>query len=144
MPNDFRTPTEVSECLLTRTGDALMQGDFDAFVQCFIIPYEMETVDGSRKIETLSSFRSTFDAVHAHLIKQRVTIMARHCVSASYRGANEVAATHETRLISHDILVQEPYPAFSIIRRTEGDTWKIAFTSYVIMDSEDLNNALKA
>lgn len=143
MPNELQSPFDVSEYLLARTGDAIMDGDFDAFSQYFILPYEIETVEGSRQIETRNDLRLTFDAVHSHLVKQQVTLMARHCVSASFRNANEVAATHETRLISRDILVQEPYPAFSILRRQDGGDWKIAFTSYVIMDSADLNGALK-
>ncbi|WP_299614939.1 hypothetical protein [uncultured Tateyamaria sp.] len=144
MPDELSTPKDVSEYLLARTGEAMMRGDFTAFARCFSLPYEMETVDGRRRIETRSSLRLTFDAVHAHLVKQQVTLMARHCVSASFRGADEVVATHETRLISRDILVQEPYPAFSILRRSKTEDWKIAFTSYVIMDSAELNSALNA
>lgn len=144
MPSDFESASDVSEHLLARTGEAMMQDDFDAFAQCFILPYEIETVEGSKTIKTRSGLRLTFQAVRAHLVKHRVTMMARHCVSASFRNANEVAATHETRLISRDILVQEPYPAFSLLKRKDGQDWQIAYTSYVILDSSEHNKALNA
>ena len=138
------SPSEISETLLARTGDALLSHDFDTFAECFCMPYSIETVNGHRTIESQADLRLTFDAVHAHLAKQQVTIMARHCVSAIFRSPDEVAATHETRLISRDILVQEPYPAFSLIKRQPNGSWQVGFTSYVIVDSTDLNNALHA
>ncbi|WP_229801329.1 hypothetical protein [Tateyamaria omphalii] len=121
-----------------------MSGDFDSFARCFSLPYELETIDGKRQITTREQLKVTFDAVHGHLMKQQVTMMARHCVSASFRSDNEVAATHETRLLSRDILVQQPYPAFSLLKRGTDREWRITFTSYVIVDSSDLNGALQA
>ena len=144
MTDILRTAQDVSEHLLARTGEAMLAGDFDSFAKCFSLPYEIETLDGKRSIETRASLRLTFDSVHAHLVKQQVTIMARHCVSACFRGPNEVAATHETRLISRDILVQEPFPAFSILRKQADDAWRITHTSYVILDSTNLNAALNS
>lgn len=141
--NQPLTAFDVSEMLLARTGDALLAGDFDAFSPCFQIPYELETVDGRRQVSTRDALKATFDAVHAHMVKLRVAIMARHCVSASFRADDEVAATHETRLIDHSgIIVQDPYPAFSILRKQEGGDWMIVSTSYVIVDSDGLNDAL--
>ena len=135
--------SDVSEMLLARTGDAMLSNDFEAFEPCLLLPYEIETLEGQRKIETRASLRLTFDAVHAHLIRQRVTMMAINCVSASFRTPNEVIATHETRLISGDIMVQKPYPALSVlVRQSEDAPWRITQTSYVIVDSSDLNKAL--
>ncbi|APX10877.1 hypothetical protein [Tateyamaria omphalii] len=138
------SPTEVSEALLERTGNALLSNDFNTFAACFNLPYTIETLNGRRAVESRADLSATFDAVHAHMSKQQVTIMARHCVSASFRSPDEVAATHETRLISRDILVQDPYPAFSLIKRQPDGSWQITFTSYMIVDSADLNNALHA
>ncbi|WP_147111510.1 hypothetical protein [Tateyamaria sp. syn59] len=137
------SPSDISETLLAKTGDALLSGAFETFAACFSLPYTVETVNGQNVIGSRNSLRTTFDAVHGHLVKQQVTMMARHCVSASFRSPDEVAATHETRLISRDILVQEPYPAFSLIKRQPDGSWKVHFTSYVIVDSTELNNALQ-
>jgi len=143
MSNQPLTAKDVSEMLLARTGDAMMDGDFGTFFDCFCLPYELETVDGARSLQTAEDMRATFTAVRAHLTKNRVTLMARHCVSADFRTADEVAATHETRLISKDILVQAPFPAFSVLRRQPSGAWKIASTSYMIADSDELNAALR-
>ncbi|WP_299769721.1 hypothetical protein [uncultured Tateyamaria sp.] len=121
-----------------------MSGDFESFAQCFSFPYDLETLEGQRQIHTRADLKTTFDAVHAHLVKHQVTIMARHCVSASFRSDNEVAATHETRLLSRGILVQQPYPAFSLLKRGADGEWRITCTSYVIVDSAELNGALQA
>ena len=137
------TASDVSEMLLARTGDAMLIGDFDTFCTCFSLPYEIETVQGFRSIDTRQDLYDTFQTVHALFTKLQVSIMARHCVSASFRSDSEVAATHETRLINRSgILVQDPFPAFSILKKSTDDHWKIASTSYVIVDSDDLNRAL--
>lgn len=143
MSNSTLAPCDVSDQLLMRTGDAMMAGDFKTFASCFSLPYELETLEGKRQIRTLAELNQTFDAVHAHMVKQQVTMMARHCVSASFRGENEIPATHETRLLSRDILVHQPYPAFSLLKRGDCGEWKITSTSYVITDSADLNAALQ-
>ncbi|MEX0311353.1 MAG: hypothetical protein AB3N17_14045 [Tateyamaria sp.] len=137
------TAHDVSEMLLARTGDAMLAGDFQSFMRCFHLPYEVETVDGHRSISTPDALHATFNAVHAYFQKLQVAIMARHCVSASFRADDEVAATHETRLIDcNGIIVQDPYPAFSILKRSDNGEWKILSTSYVIVDSDELNGAL--
>ncbi|MEL6465091.1 MAG: hypothetical protein AAFQ58_09000 [Pseudomonadota bacterium] len=144
MTSDLTTAADISEHLLAQTGDAMMSDDFDSFATRFFLPYTIETVDGQRAITTRADLKTTFIAVRAHLVKHQVTLMARHCVSASFRGPDEVAATHETRLISRDILVQDPYPAFSVLKRQDSGDWQITYTSYVIIDSAELNGALNA
>ncbi|MEM8655437.1 MAG: hypothetical protein AAGF36_11885 [Pseudomonadota bacterium] len=144
MTSALTSAADISDHLLTQTGDALMSDDFDGFASRFCLPYTLETLEGQRILETRADMKTTFDAVRAHLVKHQVTLMARHCVSASFRSPDEVAATHETRLISRNILVQDPYPAFSLLNRQADGKWKITYTSYVIIDSADLNSALNA
>ncbi|MEO0401153.1 MAG: hypothetical protein AAF214_02145 [Pseudomonadota bacterium] len=142
MQSTHETADDVAEYLLERTGNALLAGNFDEFSDCFRLPYELETLEGFRTLATPGDMQTTFDAVRGHLVQKQVTLMARHCVSASYRSINEVASTHETRLISRGVLIQQPYPTFSILRRCDDGQWRITSSSYVIVDSEPLNQAL--
>lgn len=142
MPLTTLAAKDVSEMLLARTGEALLSGDFDSFVTCFSVPYALETFQEQRTLTSHAAFRETFDAVRNHLTQQRVTLMARHCVSAEFRSQDEIAATHETRLISDGILIQDPYPALSVLERGADGAWRIISTSYMILDSVALNNAL--
>ncbi len=121
-----------------------MSDRFTDFLACFVLPYHMETLESSRLISTAPGMETTFQAVRAHLNKHEITLMARHCVSASFRSETEVAATHETRLISRGVMVQQPYPTFSVIRRGWDKRWRISSSSYVIVDSDPLNAALAA
>lgn len=142
MQDPTQSAHEISEHLLERTGNAIMSDRFPDFLACFVLPYHLETLESSQLISTAPDMEATFRAVRAHLTTHSITLMARHCVSASFRSETEVAATHETRLISRGVLVQQPYPTFSLIRRGWDKKWRIAHSSYVIVDSDPLNAAL--
>ena len=59
-------------------------------------------------------------------------LMARHCVVAQFRNPDEVGATHETRLISDGLLIEEPFPTLSVLVRDAAGVWKIRSSSYYL------------
>ncbi|WP_227271729.1 hypothetical protein [Roseobacter weihaiensis] len=101
----------------------------------------METFDGHRTINTVEELRQVFQAVLAHYDRCGVTDMARHCVEARFKDANTVAATHETRLISRNVITQAPFAVFSILK-FNGECWQVSHSSYAIGDRADHNSAL--
>ena len=141
MTQTFETAREVSEYLLDRTGRALLDRDVDAFLECFIVPHEIETFEGRRLIKTREDLRRVTLAVLSHYDSIGLTDLVRHCVEASFQDEKTVLATHETRLVSGSYLLREPFPALSVLRLTE-DGWKIASCSYAIKDHKDHNAAL--
>lgn len=134
MPTDFNSAREIAEYLLNRSGRALMSGDFPLFASCFALPQTMETFEGRRLISTRDDLLSVFEGVRAHLAREGVTEMARHCVAAAFIDAETISATHETRLIRGDQLIQRPYPVLSVVRR-QNDLWQVGNTIYAIADA---------
>ena len=141
MQQPFTTAREVSEFLLERTGTALLQDNFDAFLSCVFLPQKIETFAGQRLITSPDELRQVFRAVRAYHRKNGVTDIVRHCVEAAFKDPYTVTATHETRLLSGDIMTQDPYPGFSTLK-FDGKTWRITGMSYAIEDRDDHNAAL--
>lgn len=142
MPDERCPASEIAERLMHRTGAAIMSGAFDTFAECFALPYHIETVQGAQVMSSREDLYRTFVDVRGHMTRKGVTLMSRSSIAAEYRGKDQIAATHETRLMRDDELVQEPYPAFSVIKRDQDGVWRIHATSYMIPDSPGLNTAL--
>ncbi|MEL7462604.1 MAG: hypothetical protein AAFN79_00955 [Pseudomonadota bacterium] len=124
----------VSEELLERTGDAIASGDGDAFAACFLLPQTIETPEGAAKLETKRDLLSIFENVRRYMRERNVTLMERHCVGATWLSKDIVEATHVSRYLSGASLVQEPFLAISLLKRTPTG-WKIADTKYDVSDS---------
>ncbi|WP_299687823.1 hypothetical protein [uncultured Tateyamaria sp.] len=119
-----------------------MSGDLSAFADAITFPYELETSNSKRLYHALDEFEEVFQAVHEHLKQMRVTILARHCVAAAFRNPDEIVATHETRLISDGLLIEDPFPTLSILVRTESGAWKVRTSSYYVPDDSLYHSAL--
>ena len=85
--------------------------------------------------------RETFKAVCAHNAELGVTDMVRHVLEASFQDEDTIVTTHETRLVRGDVLIQKPYPVFSIVKRI-GEKWKITYSQYAIVDTDSFNKTL--
>ena len=141
MQQNFKTAKEVSEHLLEVTGTAFMSGDFELFLSCFHLPYELETFEGHRTIKDVNDLKEVYLAVRAHYARNGVSQMYRHCVEARFRDSDTVIATHETRLLSGNVITQAPFAVYSELRFT-GGKWVIVSSSYAIGDRDDHNKAL--
>lgn len=147
--NIIMTPERPSakatcEPIIEDTGTAVVSGDYETFASHFLLPFTLETMQGVRTCVQEDEFRAIFDAVHAHLTQMRVTLMARNCVAAEYRDSDTIVATHETRLISHGQLIEDPFPVMSIFVRQEDDSWKSRAASYYVPEGSLYQSALKA
>ena len=144
MPADAQSAKEICEIILDRTGAAVVAGDFAAFACHFILPFRLETIQGIRTIDQEHDFRSVFNAVHSHMTQMRVTLMARHCIAAEHRDKDTIIGTHETRLISHGQLIEDPFPVMSIFSRQPDDSWKCHTASYDVPEGSLYRSALQA
>ncbi|GIT89162.1 MULTISPECIES: hypothetical protein [Roseobacter] len=141
MQQPFATAREVSEFLLERTGTALLRDNFDVFSSCISLPLKIETFAGQRLITSPEETYQVFRAVRSYHRRTGVTDIVRHCVEAAFKDPHTVTATHETRLLGGDIMTQDPYPGFSVLK-FDGKAWRIASMSYAIEDRDDHNAAL--
>ncbi len=129
---------QVAEELLQRTGEALDSGDFELFCSAFAFPNIIETFDGRRVIETKETLRDVFERTREELEHASVTDVIRHCVEVKFLDEDTIYSTHETRLMQENVLIQDPFPVFSVIRRTP-EGWKGVYSSYALPDVSSFN-----
>ena len=131
MKDEVPSARSVSERLLQVTGDALKTGDFETFAGCFALPHVVDTFEGRRTISSKADIREIFDCTRRYFDAHNITDLVRTCVEAEFRDPDTIASTHISRILSGTRLVQEPYPVFTILKRTEAG-WKISDGQYAI------------
>jgi hypothetical protein len=141
MPQTLSTAREVAEILMERSRRALLDNDYEEFLQCFALPVEIETFDGRRWLKTPEHVRVLFDSIRFHHRRTGVTDAVQHVVEAVFKDPATVAATHETRLLNKNVLTQKPYPVFSLLIQGE-QCWQIKSMTFAIEDQTDHNKAL--
>lgn len=131
MSTDPKLAKEIAEDLLHRTGDALISGDFEAFIDCFHLPHSVLTANGENKLETAADAERVFKSVREFHKRAGVTEMVRNSIAAEFCDPDTINATHETRLLSQNRFVEEPYPVFSVLRKIDGK-WVGVSSEYAI------------
>ena len=131
----------VAEHLLRITRDAMFDGDEDTFVSCFWLPQRIATFTGEQIMESEAEVRTIFRQTQDHFHKHRITDIIRVVVSVAWDGPNRTKVTHMSHLMSGDLRIREPYPAFSIHERRDGD-WRVAASQYAVDDSAGHARAL--
>ena len=139
----FPSAEEVAVDLLYKTGRALEAANYEAFKKCFAIPCVVETAQSLKVIESYSGLQATFDSVVSYYAEQRVVSLARDVIEAKFLANDTIGSTHVTRLLRlNGDTFRNPFPTYSILRRTPKGEWKINSCTYAILDCEDHNSAL--
>lgn len=131
---DTTDPRAIHQDLLDRSGKAYVEGDFDSFAACFLLPQHVATYDGTRHLETRDDLRAMFDSMRAFFAERGATHLDRQNVAAEFIAEGTISATHHSRLMAGDVVIQTAYPAHSILKRHEG-AWKVAFSQYAVPDA---------
>ncbi|MEM9425249.1 MAG: hypothetical protein AAGA06_00970 [Pseudomonadota bacterium] len=140
----IRKPTaaDIANDMLTRTGDAMASGDFDAFIKHFTTPLIIETFESKRILQTRRDIERVFDAMRAFRSVHAVKAIVRENVAADYIDADTIAATHVARVLqSGDVLLGRPYPVYSLLKLSKNG-WQIQFCQYAVDEPSQLNDAL--
>lgn len=144
MPTSPATAKVIAESLLQRTGAAMMSGDFEDFAACFHMPMVIITEDRENVLESVADLELVFQNVRAAHRRSGVTEMARHPLAAVFSDPETIKSSHETRLLSGARLVEEPYPAISILKYID-ENWVITQIEYAVPASAQfLNSALRS
>jgi hypothetical protein len=144
MTSDAQEARSIAQVLLERAGAALMSQDFPAFTDCFEFPYDLETINGLKRLEMPEDLRIVFFNVHTQFRRIGVTQMERYVVEASFRASTTILCTHETRLFHDWYMVQKPYPVFSILSLGDDDVWRFNYGTYGLEATAEHKNALTA
>ena len=125
------TASDVSQALLNLTGQALIEGDFDAFALVFHTPQHMATMAGPIYMETAEDMRRAFDEMHKHLQGIGATDLIRKCVAAEFKSPTRIEATHTSEVLKGGQRLNGPYPSFSVLEKIDGH-WKVTGGEYAL------------
>lgn len=123
--------SDVSQALLDITGQALMEDNFEAFVEVFHVPQYMATMAGPIYMETTEDMRRAFDGMVKHLQGIGATDMVRNCVVAEYKTPSRIEATHTSEVLRDGKRLNGPYPGFSVLEKVDG-SWKVTGSEYAL------------
>ncbi|MEL7100665.1 MAG: hypothetical protein AAGM84_17705 [Pseudomonadota bacterium] len=132
--------TETAEDILLRLLYATrlehFGGNRTRFIPCFHLPQTVETFAGAQRLETPEDVGRLHDELCHHFMLRGATDLVRRPVAAEFRSEDVIHATHEARLLQGTTQLQDPYVAFSVLRRGP-QGWQVADSSYAIVDSEE-------
>lgn len=134
-------PRKIAGDLLIRTRNALTSGDYDAFGECFCIPFTLFTDIGETRVLSHRQNREIFERVRWHYRALSVTELRRDLLTAQFFGDDVILSVHEARLLRDGKLVQEPFKVLSTLNKCDG-AWKISDNRYAVSGSRRFNRAL--
>lgn len=122
---------EISQAMLEATANAMLANDFDAFLEHFHLPHQIETGDCKRVLHTREEFRVVFDSVVEDYKLRRIDKLVRICEVAEFLSDTQIQATHTSHLMSGNLRVVDPFPCYSILDFIDG-RWQISSSQYAV------------
>ena len=68
--------------------------------------------------------------------------MHRDCIAVEFKDENTILSTHETRLLSRGLLVDDPYPAMQTLVRGGDGVWRVQSGVYWMQPNSGFKAAL--
>lgn len=133
--------SEIVEGVLNRTGQALLDGDFEIFLNHFQLPQIIETFEGRQTITNAEDLKKLFVSVRGYHKGQNVDRIVRSCRQAEYKSENSIEGVFNALLFSGAELVQTVMSTFVMLQRHD-DIWKISYNMYGVNEDSDFGKAL--
>ena len=127
--------------IMTRTRDALISGDYEAFGSCFLVPFTLFTDLGETEVTSHEQNEEIFQRVRWHYKALGVTRIERRLLASQFFKDDTILSVHEAKLFRDGALVQEPFRVMSTLVEC-GDVWKITDNRYAVEGSLRFNRAL--
>jgi hypothetical protein len=132
----------ICEHLLDLTRRALLEGDFDAFEQAFMLPHIHTTRDGTTFLETREDLQELHTRMTREFARLGVDDIHRVILSASFVGSDRIVVQTVSHLLSGGRRVNTPFPVMTELQRC-GPQWRIASANYVVRsDNATIADAL--
>lgn len=139
MENDAKS---IASAALARTGKAIRSDEFEDFAFYFTIPYELTTTRGKRVLRSTDDFVDTFFAMSEFLTEHDVTDMQREVTQARFFDELTIHSTHRTLMKSGQTDILPAFETTSVLKLSDGGTWRIASSEYHIDFESPLHRAL--
>ncbi|QUJ75848.1 hypothetical protein KDD17_13000 [Sulfitobacter albidus] len=122
---------DIAANLMTRTRDALMARDFDAFIACFHLPVTVETVDGRQEVRNRAEARTVFDGLVSAFDAQNLTWSDRRLAQTDVISDARIEFVYLAQNFRGRDPVGERYPNFCQTRRI-GEEWRITYSMHAV------------
>jgi hypothetical protein len=132
----------ICEHLLDLTRRALLEGDFDAFEQAFLLPHIHTTLDGTTFLETREDLLELHTRMTHEFARLGVDDIHRVILSAAFTGPDRIIVQTVSHHLSGGRRVNTPFPVMTELQRC-GPQWRIASANYVVRsDNATIADAL--
>lgn len=138
---DFPPASEIVDDVLSRTGQALIDGDFETFLPHFLLPQVIETFEGPKNVKTADDLKALFLSVRTFHKSQDVNRLVRSCRYAVYKDEDNIEGVFDALLFNGNELVHNMPSTFVMMTRHD-DVWKIIYNMYGVNDDDGFGRAL--
>lgn len=133
----------ITQDFLDRQGEATMARDIEATLGYCDIPCTLESLQGRAVARSRAEMRAICKAFILALEGKRLTHMVRRCIDAVYKETGCIWATYETRYVREgQLLTEEPYLSFAILKRRPGG-WKVSAMQFAVAQDSPANLTLR-
>lgn len=123
----------VAQENLDQVGAAVVEGDFDAFVEHVSLPFVGVTARGLQCCETVDALRSAFQKTCAAYRAIGVTRVDAAVDTVLPIGEAGLMRTHVARLWKDDTLLRPPHSGISVLDRATGG-WRLRRAQYALKE----------
>lgn len=138
---DIVPASEIVDDVLNQTGQALIDGDFETFLNHFHLPQIIETFEGRQDVKTAEDLKTLFMSVRAFHKSQEVNRLVRSCHHAEYKSEDTIEGVFDALLFRDTQLVQSMPSTFLMLTRHAG-IWKISYNMYGVTTENGFGKAL--
>lgn len=135
------TAYDITNNMIRQTGIAVRNGDFDAFMRYFTVPFILETYSGKQFIPTRLALEKHFRAVCEFRRQNAIVDSVRENIMAEFHDRETIRLCHVSHLLLGCGTVFDRYPTHSVIRRIDGK-WLTQYCQYGVDDKDAFVRAL--
>ena len=121
----------ICEHLLDLTRRALLEGDFEAFEQAFLLPHIHTTLEGTTFLDTPEDLLELHTSMTREFARLGVDDIHRVIVSADMTGPDRIVVQTISHHLNEGRRVNTPFPVFTELARC-GAQWRIASANYAV------------
>lgn len=121
----------IAEKILDQTRRALLEEDFDAYKQAFLLPHIHTTLDGTAFLDTMDDLKMLHTRMTQLFASMGVDDIHRVILSAEFSGASRVLVQIEVHHLRGGCRVNKPYHVTAELVRC-GQQWRIGSANYMV------------
>ncbi|MCR9274577.1 MULTISPECIES: hypothetical protein [Mameliella] len=121
MPDrDDLNAKSIYDDLLHRAQGVIRTRDFDGYQGVFDLPFRLVNLDAAHVFSTPDDLRMIFETIQHRIFCLNLSSYFAVCLDAQRIDETTIVATHETRMITDNLLVGDPVPSVAVLKHVRG------------------------